>query len=301
MTRSLSTSKFHEARRRAGVLTLLLVVAAATIVPWPSDAAVDLPGYTPIQPGAAVTVYPGDAYPKAVLGTPFAVCTLNFVFRDDEHTYIGDAGHCVQSVGQRIAAPGIGEFGTVAFRVSCRITPCDNRPVVDDFALIRVDEDKLDMVSPVMRGLGTPPSGFTTSDETSTGDLVLVHGQGAPFSLAEPGRTQPGVLEHDDALSFATTLQGPGNSGSPVVRLQDGKALGIIAATRTPAALAGTPADMDAPLQGGPTVEHIMDLLAASGFDVHLVTEEVPGRGCKVGHRRGRADPPRRPECPQRA
>lgn len=220
-------------------------------------------------------------------GTPFAVCTLNFVFqgyeapgagaargRGPEHTYIGDAGHCVRRVGDRIASPEIGQFGTVAYRIDCSSAPgCPGRPYVDDFSLIRIDKDKLHLVSPVVRGFGKAPSGFTTSEETSSGDLLMLHGQGAPFSVVDVGRTQLGVLEHDDPVWYGTTFVGPGHSGSPIVRISDGKALGIVAAYTSPSALQGTPVDPEFGLMGGPTVEHIMDLLAEANFDVRLVTE----------------------------
>lgn len=277
-------------RRRTTVLVLTLLVSAVLMTaPAPGRAATGVvlgaSYYTPIQPGAPVKIYPGEAYSPVVRDSPFGVCTLNFVFRGREprrageratgkiNTYIGDAGHCLRSEGQRVEAPGIGEFGTVAFRISCRLEPCESRPREDDFGLIRVDEDKLHLVSPVVRGLGTPPTGFTTSDETATGDLLLGHGQGAPYTLAEPGRTQYGVLEDDNALGFGSTLQGNLNSGSPVVRLGDGKAVGIYAVPKSPSVLnAVAPVAGSEVLLGGPTVERIMDLLAERRFDVHLVT-----------------------------
>ena len=270
--------------------TALLWPAPSRAVPTdePRPAAPDVLDqsyYKPIQPGAPVKIYPGEAYSPVVRDSPFGVCTLNFVFRGREpkrpggpasgkvHTYIGDAGHCLRTVGQRVAAPGIGEFGTVAFRLSCRLEPCEDRPREDDFGLIRVDEDKLHLVSPVMRAFGAPPSGFTTSDETETGDVLLAHGQGAPYTLAEPGRTQFGVLEDDNALGFGSTLQGNAHSGSPVVRLRDGKAVGIYAVPKSPSALQGAiPGSGVDVLLGGPTVERILDLLAEARFDVHLVT-----------------------------
>lgn len=276
-----------EMKRVLLVVVTSLVIGAPMVVTPPGMAApnlLDQSYYMPIQPGAPVKIYPGDAYPAVVRDSPFGVCTLNFVFRGRElgssgerarkvHTYIGGAGHCLRRVGQRVAAPAIGEFGTVAFRLSCRLEACEGRPREDDFGLIRVDEDKLHLVSPTMRALGKPPTGFTNSDETETGDLLLAHGQGAPYTLAEPGRTQVGVLEDDNSLGFGSTLQGNLHSGSPVVRLSDGKAVGIYAVPKSPSVLhaaGGVPGSEV--LLGGPTVEHILDLLAEARFKVHLVT-----------------------------
>lgn len=282
-----------EMKRFLFVALAMLVVGAPMVVAAPPGKAapdlLDQSYYQPIQPGAPVKIYPSDAYPAVVRDSPFGVCTLNFVFRGRElgrpteahpakvHTYIGDAGHCLRSVGQRVAAPGVGEFGTVAFRLSCRLEPkdetCDGRPREDDFGLIRVDEDKLHLVSPIMRGLGKPPTGFTTSNETATGDLLLAHGQGAPYTLVEPGRTQVGVLEDDTSRGFGSTLQGNLHSGSPVVRLSDGKALGIYAVPKSPSVLQATGGVPGSEvLLGGPTVEHILDLLAEARFRVQLVT-----------------------------
>lgn len=273
-------------QRMVALVVGVLVGVGLIAVPPAAKATVDVldqPYYKPIQPGAPVKIYPDDAYPAAVADSPFGVCTLNFVFRGRGpqspgerragrvHTYIGDAGHCLRTVGQRVAAPGIGEFGTVAFRLSCRLAPCPGRPPEDDFGLIRVDEDKLHLVSPVMRGLGTPPTGFTTSEETAAGDLLLLHGQGPPYTLVEPGRTQVGLLEDDTELGFGSTLQGNAHSGSPVVRLSDGRALGIFGVPATPSVLKGVSPGPRF-LLGGPTVEHILDLLAEGGFRVRLVT-----------------------------
>lgn len=228
----------------------------------------------PIHPGAPVQIYPGPAYPEALRETPFGVCTLNFVFRGRErahpqprqrkhvHTYIGTAGHCMQSraIGQRVAAPDVGEFGTLAFRTYCGTPNCDGRPFTDDFALIRVDADKLHWVSPVVPVIGTAPSGFTTSEETSAGDVLLVPGQGVPFSIAG-GSTWASVLEDDDSVAYTATPQGTGgHSGGPVVRLSDGKALGVL--------IGGDPPD----IWTGATVERILTLLAEARFEVGLVT-----------------------------
>src|SRR5688572_14326238 len=174
-------------RWRARIVPVLACVAAtALLFPAPSRAGtasakvevssaaaphlLDQSYYTAIQPGAPVKIYPGEAYSPELRDSPFGVCTLNFVFRGREakpagqrasgkvHTYIGDAGHCLRAVGQRVASPEIGEFGTVAFRLSCRLEPCEGRPREDDFGLIRIDEDKVHLVNPAMRGFGQPPT-----------------------------------------------------------------------------------------------------------------------------------------------
>jgi hypothetical protein len=121
------------------------------------------PANVPIQPGAPTFVRGGTFVGPPWSDRPLStflhanVCTMNFVFKDAENTYIGAARHCTLAVGDREAAPDIGEFGTVVFRASCghrrhRSRARREGPATDDFSLIRIDADKLEMVSPVVRG-----------------------------------------------------------------------------------------------------------------------------------------------------
>ena len=271
-------------RRMAAVPPLVLAAAAALFLPGPAafadaDPLAD-PSDKPIQPGAPKFVHGGTFNGPPWSDPPLStvlhanLCTMNFVFKDTEHTYIGAAGHCALAVGARETAPDIGEFGTVVFRISCKLEQCEpDHPKADDFALIRIDADKLDMVSPVMRGVGAAPSGFTTSDETSAGDFLTSYGWGIPFSTLPTTRTQQSVLVDDDPGHFTSYLVVTTHSGSPVIRASDGKAIGIVTARYTNAVVEGLIGDSDIELTGGPTVERILILLADAGFNVTLVTQ----------------------------
>lgn len=217
-----------------------------------------------IQPGApAMPGHPG-------LG-PYGVCTLNFVFVDASDTYVGTAGRCTYEVGERVSAPDIGEFGTVVYRVFSEpddptsFLPWFSHP--DDFALIRIDPTMLVHVSPVVRGVGLAPAGFTLSNETAPGDAVLVYGQGIVLSSAEETRLRPAVLmlqqEWQYEIEVALTV---GDSGAPIIHQETGKALGVISALGVPTTL-------------GPTMERILVLLHEAGFQVSLAGSSQTSRG----------------------
>jgi hypothetical protein len=278
------------ARSPGTALAGLTVGAVSAEVSSDGALLVDDSSDTPIQPGAPKYVHGGTFAVSPWTDPPLSdtlhadVCTMNFVFKDTRpkgrraNTYIGAAGHCALAVGMRDSAPEIGEFGTVVFQRMCNApatpTLCpEGGPVTDDFSLIRVDSDKLPLVSPVMRGVGAAPSGFTTSDETAAGDVLTTSGWGIPFATLPATRTLNTVLVSDDDEHYAMPFPGTTHSGSPVIRASDGKAVGILT-THIPLV-----EDLPAPLPGdagvlvgGSTVEHILALLTESGFNVRLVT-----------------------------
>ena len=194
----------------------------------------------PIQPGARMTVPAG--------------CTLNFVFTDGVEPYIGTAGHCTNAVGERVASPDIGAFGTVVFRR-------DRGP--DDFALIRIDPGLDAMIDPATRSFDGP-TGVVSHSETTTGDLVGLSGYGMGFRSAGQTRARTGVLTSQSAERFTAALPAVfGDSGGPVVHLASGAALGIVSGigpTVPPSTLLGT------------TVERALWLANDAGFSVQLVT-----------------------------
>ena len=215
-----------------------LLVACVLAVP-PAAPAAELP----IQPGAQVSSSVG-------------LCTLNFVFTDArERMFIGTAGHCVDTVGDRVASPAAGAFGTVVYRVM---------EDTDDFALIRVDRAKRQFVSAEVRAFGVP-TGYTRARETSTGDLLQLHGFGMLLGDISLTRTRTGILAADDRREYFAELPAIfGDSGGPVVHVATGKALGVVSGigvTIPPSTLLGT------------TVQRIMRLLDRAGFDgIRLVT-----------------------------
>jgi hypothetical protein len=153
-------------------------------------------GDCPIQPGA-------------LLGTPEGLCTMNFVFEDAQaRRYIGTAGHCFDGVGQRAEAepePGsllsmldpLFDFGSAVY-----VEFSEDEPSID-FALIEIDPDQHENVNPSVRFWGGP-AGSTTTDETSTGDLLLQHGYGLGFDSTPVTRPRVRVLMDDDSEHYTS-------------------------------------------------------------------------------------------------
>ncbi len=261
--------------KRSWLAAVSAVVAGAFAigVPLTSEAAPAVPivGDKPIQPGAPLLDNVGinsPAFAQVGLNSPAALsmyatyvlrawgvpyqgyCTLNFVFKDkakkNASQYIGASSNCFGwgGVGQRAKAPGIGEFGTVVFN-----------DVHTQFVLIRIDTAKLKYVSRVMRGYGAAPRGYTTSAKAKPGDLVITHGYPAG-GTGPSGVTRVGVLEdsgHDGYYAVTTPIL---DRGSPVVRVSDGKAVGVST-------------ELFWPL-GQRTIEGILSSLRRAGFDVTL-------------------------------
>ncbi len=149
----------------------------------------------------------GRIQPGARMTSP-SWCTLNFVFRDDlGGTYVGSAGHCVDPVGTRVSADGVGEFGTVAYRVRAGIG--------DDFALIHVDAEKLDLVDPTLCHWGGPSE--LTDGETPE-KVLMQYGWGTLTSQIQPARAR--LFEHESMSGSAVRYVGissGGDSGSPIM------------------------------------------------------------------------------------
>ena len=238
-------------RRRAG-LALVVMLSAAMLVAG-AGGADGSPAPAPIQPGAAI-------------GSGFG-CTLNFVFRDDaERLYIGTAGHCTAEVGQEVSLYEDGSIvGEVVFRhIDYRDPfedPMHNGPAWihyvaedPDFALIAVDRERYDDVSPAVRGWGGP-TGVADPSETAVGDLVYVYGQGAGMRQRGQQARAGSLLGHDEHMfEFAMPISG-GDSGSPVIHAATGMALGHVHG-----------------FHNGPPLTRALEALAAAGFDVELVT-----------------------------
>jgi hypothetical protein len=191
--------------------------------------------------------------PGAFMDSP-AGCTLNFVFEDDTDRYIGTAGHCTGQVGDRVSTPETGPFGTVVFRAHAGW---------DDFALIRIDPEMHDRVGTALEVFGTP-TGSTTRDETLTGDPIGLEGNGILLGSTAATRSRVGLFAYDSDQRFVAEIPAIfGDSGGPLVHLATGKALGVVSGitvTVPPSTLYGT------------TIERALQLTAAAGLPVRLVT-----------------------------
>lgn len=232
------------------IVTLAVLVVGATLTAGPVRAH-DEPL---IQPGAPVRLS------VSALGQ-FNPCTLNFVFRDRRHTYIGSTARCAQTVGER-ATMADREFGTVVYRaltISTLEESVTHTQSIDDFALIRVDASEVHRVSPVVMDVGRSPHGVTTADQTNQGDVVFMTGQGAGFRQGGI-RHRVGVLTSDDERGFHIAIPASlGDGGAPVLDINF-NAYGVLASS----------ANANGPY--GTTIERVLQLLDEAGFDVELVT-----------------------------
>lgn len=145
-------------------------------------------------------------------------CTLAFLLAGPEGLYFATAGHCIGE-GDRASSPDAGEWGTAVFSHD------EDGPGVD-FALVRVDDDKLEGLNPRVCAVGGPTGVYR---ETPGGGNVRHHGYGLVFGDVGPAtRERTGTNLWTDLRSFTFVGAGvPGDSGSAVVS-EDGLALGVL-------------------------------------------------------------------------
>lgn len=259
----LAAAAVTASRRRSMSVPALVAVTtfvAAVSVPVPPAAAHH---YSPIQPGAAL-----------LEETPSGTASLNFIFRDETSgdLYVGTAAHAVRefSVGSRMSNDALGEYGTLVYA---------REGIFDfskqDFALIKIDADKHELVDPAVRHFGGPTAVAATR-QLVTGAPTHQYGQASFMRNSEGTRSKQGVfqktLDNDIGLAgwFLESRHGyGGDSGSPVLYGSDGQALGVDIGF---AVLFSEPG-----VSAGPTVELILQELQLAGFDVELVTAPFHG------------------------
>ncbi len=179
-------------------------------------------------------------------------CTMNFLFEDDNDYYMGTAGHCTSHVGQRMGAAGIGAFGSVVYRI--------NEGVGQDFALIRVDADKHNMVDPTLCAWAGP---YDSDPLTHPGQPLHMYGWGVATNDASFTRARSGVLlsTSPTSITFLGVASG-GDSGSPTVN-----ALGSAVAVNTHVLLTA----QGSAVVYGTHIDHALRLADGAGFDVDVV------------------------------
>lgn len=211
---------------------LLTLVAFAALLP--GTAARAAVANAPIQPGAIIFTDTGQ-------------CTMNFMYRDGAaRLYASTAGHCVGEIGGRSSDENGDGFGTTVFQVDG----------THDFALIRIDPARYADVSPQMRIWGGP-TGFTTSDMTMVGDVVLQHGYGIGYGSNDVTRPRRGALEWDTYFGFGFAgLASFGDSGGPALHMATGRAIGFVNGLGGPTSLVS-----------GSTIEYFLIRAAEAGFD----------------------------------
>jgi hypothetical protein len=209
-------------------------------VPLPDG--VDYPAsglaFTGIRPGAWMIAPAG--------------CTMNFVFGEAPHYYIGTAGHCTER-GDEVtifAAPG------VLMNIGTTVKSVDNG-VGDDFALVEIRPEMAEHVNPSMTYFGGP----TGQGSPEPGDIVehaghgLVIGTGGTPRAGVVAYRGPGDERRSDAFSWGGAAS-PGDSGSPV-RLADGTAAGdlthlVVGGPYAPGVVAGTSLERMLEIAGKP-------------------------------------------------
>lgn len=224
----------------------------------------------PIQPGGAVC--PVEEFISELLNQNECTeaGTLNFVFKDDAgELYIGSAAHVFSGVGNKARVPGEADaFGKVVVDIdSVDVAHPGAPPDPDalDFALIRIDRERYSDVEPRVRHWGGP-TGHTTASETDALRPVVAYGNGGASETREGdagprGENGDAVLVADSSQAFSSTVaEIGGDSGMPYLYAPTGKALGV---------------NGNCPCGGPgyyPTVEHLLERLAALGWRLTLVT-----------------------------
>ncbi len=227
-------------------LTLGVLVVASTLTAFGHDGFGHEAQEAPIQPGVPMT-------------TNGRLCTSDFLFTDGLHYYLGYAAHCAataektQTNGCEAPTPdplgtpvkiGDGHMGLLAYSSwatmqavgETRAHVCD----FNDFALVRIDLQDHDDVSPQVRHFGGPTA---MAYEANLGDHVLSYGHTSlrPSAVIETsaGRGRIDTFHEREGhiltadpygWSYAAYLHTPGlpgDSGSPVLT-GDGRALGIL-------------------------------------------------------------------------
>lgn len=199
--------------------------------------------------------------PGASISTPVGGCSLNFMFQDAAgKKYAGTAGHCFSALGQRMTVSGVGAAGTVVYLI--------NAGVGNDFALVRIDDSKANLVNPAMCQWGGPTGPATGL----TAGIVRHYGFGIGYGTTQFTRARSGYGQHSAGTSFSFMgAVASGDSGSGA-RLDNGLALGVITHVNGGAVIVGH----SAPFGYGTKVTHAMQLAqAATGLQLTLLTAAV--------------------------
>lgn len=216
---------------------------AATAIEWGDIAS------APIRPGSSMNGF----------------CTYNWVFTDAAGTaYIGTAGHCTDTVGELVA---LGDTDPETDSIGVVVFDSDETMGADtlvDFALIRLNADRVAEAHPAMLGWDGP-KGWVAAGEANAGDIVGLHGYGTVLGDREATRDRSGVLLDADEREYRADMPAvPGDSGSPLIHVASGKALGIISRFNT--------GDIPPTTDIGPTMPFILSELEKAGFMVELAT-----------------------------
>lgn len=215
----------------------------------------DLPAASPLLLAAETrAVTPAESCTGIRPGARFSNigCTMNFVFTDGASLYVGTAGHCTSSIGQRFSTAATGAFGSVVQRL--------NGGIGNDFALIKVDAAQVGAVNPKMCVWGGPEGAATAGN---AGSALFEYGWGFVTSSNPITRARPQVSQGWAGGQAAFSGFGsPGDSGAPVID-QDGNAWGVLTH--------GTTQFGSVPLWGT-NIQRALSLARGAGYDVTVVS-----------------------------
>lgn len=198
--------------------------------------------------------------PGAEAMTTLGTCTFNFLYHDGARAYVGTAAHCTESIGERVATPGLGTFGTVVYDSDRTL----GANAALDFTLIRIDDDKVRHAHPAMFGHHAP-TGIALPHDLVQGEPLSLHGHGVLLGQTDASRARGGVLVSATDTTYRADLPAVyGDSGAPLVETETGLAVGIISQYGL---------DLPVPTTDkGPLVRFVLDELARAGHPVRLAT-----------------------------
>lgn len=225
------------------------------MTPWETDTAGNTLPLPPI-PGACSGIQPG-----ARISTVIGGCSTNFVFTDQNGIYyIGTAGHCGPT-GSRVNIGNHGSSGTIIYSTG-------NGGVGTDFAMIRIDDDKQDLVDPSMCYWGGP-----TEVAGVGGGRAVHYGYPVIYSMSHLTRPRVGEISSSggtNSFSFMG-LVASGDSGSGA-RHEHGGALGTVTHVNVPLLIFAH----SGPYAFGTKVDRGLGLAeAATGLDFEIVTAPI--------------------------
>lgn len=160
-------------------------------------------------------------------------CTMNFLFSPDGNLssplYIGTARHCVGHIGESVTlavsrSPGASPRAIQIGKVT-HLTKAVAQVIGDDFALVKIDSQLADMVSPSAAFVGGPLDAYRGSS------FVPVLQTGHGLALGAGGNARSGSISAYNSSfphGYAMVLPAvPGDSGSPVLTVS-GDAVGSV-------------------------------------------------------------------------
>lgn len=215
--------------------------AGHSVSPAPPSANTTAPEWPAWPPIADAKIRPGMRIVKVdVVGVgdaPVGGCTGAFVFQspDNRSLYLSTAAHCIDpaKVGDKVdidsgLAWGVVAYNSFAAMASAGETSPDAK-VLNDFALIRIDDKFRPLVHPAVRNFGGP-TGMASLASIKPGQIELLSGASGLGEALDPSTRHEGCVEEITApwavrdLWMLPTVAG--DSGSPVLTA-GGLALGV--------------------------------------------------------------------------